>query len=215
MTDLSHLVNEAVLNTMTPERVQEAVQKHVDTLIKDAVRDSMSSYSENGKLVRKAVEEALRVNKLDLPNFGSMVMQMLTASLQAHCAEVIEAKLAEDMRELLELAPKTIKLSQITDRMLEDGDEHEITVEVERTEYGSTRVYLDPRVRTDKYRCDVRLLISQDGRITSGTLSERDLKGTKTFGRSYGLEQMVRSYYACGTVIEIDEHNVTTEKTYD
>ncbi len=144
MSDLSALVQDAVRQTMTPERVKEAVEKHVDDLIKSSLKDSLSYYSPNGKLIKAAVEESLKVNRLDLPSYGSTVAYMLKTMIEAQVSELIAGRLKTDMAELLSLAPKTIKLSKIVEGMLEDDPEkHEVYCHVERTQYGSTWVYLD------------------------------------------------------------------------
>lgn len=216
MNDLSGLVNEAVKNTMTPERVNEAVQKHVDDLIKQSLKDSLSFYSPLGKQIKEAVEESLKVNQLDLPSYGSTVASILKTQIDAQVAELVAGRLKQDMEDLLSLAPKTIKLSKIVEDMLEQNpDNHEVYCLVERTEYGSTWIYLHDSPVSRKYEASISILLSSDGTISSGKIDEKDLKATKTIGRFYGTGQLIRAYYACGTLIEVDADYVVTERQYD
>lgn len=216
-TDLASLISNAVAARMTPEFIEKEVIARTDKLIVESIDRAFRSYSDTAKVIEKAIEDALRVERLDLPTYGNMVAAMLKAQIEATVAPVIAGRLSEDIAEILKLAPAGIKLSQIADDMRErhDGDAWGavITVIVEHSEYGSTWVYLDDdaaRERRDKHNCPYRLLIGKDGKIASAVLREHDIKSSKHFGSSYGLEQKLRAYFACGTVIEVDEDCVVT-----
>lgn len=214
--DLNDLVLEAVAASMTKERVAAAVEQHVDELIKSALRDALSYYSETGKAIKAAVENSLKVRDLDLPEYGFMVTQMAQALIEKHAADMIKGALSADMESLLKLAPKTVKLSEITEAMFKDDDElEEITLILkEPSDFKSRWLYLSPEV-CDQSRCEIQVLLSEDGTISAGWLAGKDLKTKKSFGNFYGLEQKFRSYYACGTVIVLDEDNVARERQYD
>lgn len=217
-TDLGNVISRLVAERMTPEYVEKEVKARVDKLIEGAVDSALRTYSETGKAIEKAVEDALKVQKLDLPAYGDAVCAILKAQIELRVSDLVSGRLAEDMEELLSLAPKEIKLSKIAEEMCEqhrdEGYGEVITVIVERTEYGSTWIYLDEENaydRSDKYRCAVRMLINKDGTVSSAAIEGKDPnKRVQWIGRSYGLEQKVRAYVACGTVIEIDEDDVYT-----
>lgn len=125
--------------------------------------------------------------------------------------------MAEDIRELLNIAPAEIKLSEIAEDMIRDRHDDDcgevITVIVERNEYRSTWLYLDEERHhplRDKYQCRHSLLLNEDGTISSARLDKRDLKDTQNIGRSYGLADKIRAYYAAGTKIVLDEDAVVT-----
>jgi len=216
-TDLASLISNAVAARMTPEFIEKEVIARTDKLIVESIDRAFRSYSDTAKLIEKAIEDALRVERLDLPTYGTMVAAMVKSQIEATVAPVIAGRLSEDVAEILKLAPASIKLSQIADDMRKEHEDgawgQVITVIVEHNDYGSTWVYLDDEQaheRRDKHRCAYRLLIGKDGKIASATLREHDIKSSKHFGSSYGLEQKLRAYFACGTVIEIDEDNVVT-----
>ena len=216
---LNQLVIDAVAVTVTPEMIQEKVQKHVDDIVKDALREALSVYGETGKQIKVAITKALQIHDLDLPEYGLMVSQMVQASVAQYTNQLVAEKLAEDMRDMLSLAPKTIKLSEIVASMFEDNEElQEVFCELKEASYGESRwLHLSPERLSsrDSGRADIRVLIDKNGKVAAGWLGEKDLKTTKSFGNFYGLEQKFRVYYACGTVIELDEDNVTTERSYD
>lgn len=213
-TQFSDLISNAVAERMTPEFIEKAVLERVDKLVMNAVDNALHSYSDTGKLIEKAVEDSLRVNNLNLASYGETITKILKAQIEKNVAELVSGRLSQDMEQLLKLAPKEIRLSEIVETMTEpykeDGGYGEVvTCIVEVNEYGSTWVYLDgDTADQEKYRCDVRFLLNEDGTISSATLRGEDLKDKRSIGRDYGISQLFRAYYACGTKIIIDEDNV-------
>lgn len=218
MTDTIDLINKAVAETMTPEFVKKQVATRVEKLVTEAINDALRSYSDIGKQIKEAVQASLKVNDLNLPSYGLLVTGMIEQQVKDHAGALIDARLAEDIRELLSIAPAEIKLSQIAKEMIErhhdrDGYGEVITVIVEHSEYGSTWLYLDEEqhhARRDKYQCRHSLLLNKDGTISSARLDKRDLKDTQHIGRDYGLPDKIRAYYAAGTRIILDEDAVVT-----
>lgn len=217
MTDTTDLISKAVAEVMTPEFVKNQVATRVQKLVTEAVDDALRSYSDIGKQIKEAVKASLAVNDLNLPSYGLLVTGMIEKQVTDHASALIDARLAEDIRELLNIAPAEIKLSAIAKGMIEgrhdDGYGEVITVIVERSEYGSVWLYLDEEKHhssRDKYQCRHSLLLNQDGTISSARLDKRDLKDTQHIGRSYGLPDRIRAYYAAGTKIVLDEDAVVT-----
>lgn len=209
----SDLISGAVAERMTPEVVEPMILERVDKLITTAIDDALRNYSDTGKLIKEAVSGALRVGGLDLPAYGDTVHSILKSQIEANVSELVAGRLQEDMAELLQLAPKTIKLSEIVEQMRTErhGDEpgEKCTRIVERSEYGSVHVYLDDfEAGLSKHRCDVSIFVGKDGLISSAGVGSRGLKDRASIGGRYGLEQRIRSFYACGTLIEIDEEDV-------
>lgn len=216
MTDFTNLISNAVAARMTPDFIENEVNTRVEKLIVESIDRALRSYSDTGKLIEKAVEDALKVQSLDLPSYGHLVTQMLKTQIEATVAPLVAGRLAEDMTELLKLAPKEIKLSEIADGMRKDHSEEGygevITVIVHHNDYGSTWLYLDGENAypdSAKYDCKYRILVSSDGLISSAYCRDEDVsKGW--IGKSYGLTQRLRAYVACGTKIIIDEDAVVT-----
>ncbi|WP_242183308.1 hypothetical protein [Sphingomonas sp. CARO-RG-8B-R24-01] len=217
MTDLTSLISSAVSAKMTPEFVEKEVNTRVEKLIVESIDRALRSYSDTGKLIEKAIDDALRVERLDLPSYGNVVAGILKAQIEAKVAPLVAGQLAADMDELLNLAPKEIKLSEIAADMCKrhegDGYGEVITVIVEHSDYGTATVYLDEEqvlAEHDRRRSEVQLHIGKDGKLLSATMRGRDLKTTDYVGRSYGLNQKIRAYFACGTTITLDEAAVST-----
>ncbi|WP_152565762.1 hypothetical protein [Devosia riboflavina] len=216
---MGDIISATVAKQLDASFVEKEVETRVSKLVVEAVDRALRGYSETAKLIEKAVEEALRVERLDLPSYGTVVAHMVKAQIEANVSELVAGRLAEDVTELLKLAPKEIKLSEIAEEMLkphrDDGSYGSvITVIVEQNEYGSTWLSLDEETHHEgaraEYQCQHRILISKDGTISGGTIDNRDLKSTKHIGRTYGLGQKLRAYFACGTKIILDEDDVVT-----
>lgn len=214
-TNLGEAVSRAVAEKLSAAFVEKEVETRIGKLVVEAVDTALRSYSETGKLIREAVEAALRVDRLDLPSYGSIVSGMLKEQIEARVSELVAGRLAADMEELLSLAPKEVKLSEIAKQMIEQGDHgveygEAITVIVDRERrYGSIWVYLDETTAlsdADKHRCRHRFLVREDGTIAAATVEGRN---SKQIGVSYGIDQKLRSYVACGTKIILDEDNVS------
>lgn len=218
MTDTTDLINKAVAETMTPEFVKKQVATRVEKLVIEAVDDALRSYSDIGKQIKEAVQASLKVNELNLPSYGLLVTGMIEKQVQDHAGALIDARLAEDIRDLLNIAPAEIKLSEIAKEMIQshhdrDGYGEVITVIVEHNDYGSAWLYLDEEDHhpdRDKYKCRQSLLLNKDGTISSARVDKRDLKDTQHIGRGYGLPDKIRAYYAAGTRIILDEAAVVT-----
>lgn len=214
--NLGELISQKVAAQLDAAFVEKEVETRVSKLVVEAVSNALRSYGETGKLIEKAVEDALRVSHIDLPSYGHVVTQILQVQIESRVAELVAGRLSQDMEALLSLAPKEIKLSQIAKDMVDEGSHgveygEAITVIVERTEYRSVWVYLDEQEHhedRDKYKCRHSMLLSEDGTISSATVDKRPLRDTSHIGRSYGLDQKLRAYVACGTKIILDEDAV-------
>lgn len=216
MTDFTQLISQAVAEKMTPDFIEKQVNTRVEKLVIESIDQALRTYSDTGKQIQKAVEESLRVNRLDLPSYGDTVLKILHAQIEAQVSELVAGRLSQDMEDMLSLAPKEIKLSEIANQMRkryeeEGGYGEVITVIVGDTSYSSTWVYLDETEHLsdrDKHKAQISMLVREDGTLAAVNIHGHDIKKTKSLGFGYGLEQLVRSYYAVGTKIELDENNV-------
>ena len=218
---LADFINRGVAAKLDTAFTQKAIDARVDKLVEQAIDDALRSYSKTGEMIKKAVEKALRVDRLDLPSYGQVVLAILKTQIEAIVAPLAAGKLAEDMEALLKLAPQEIKLSEIAGHMLEEKHDaygEAITVIVEHTDYDWVNVYLDEEQvheNRDKYRCRHHLAIGKDGKLISLKVDGRDFKDTQHFGRAWGVGQRLRAYYACGTRIIVDEQEVCTSVGVD
>jgi hypothetical protein len=210
-TDLPNLISAAVAKRLDAGFIEKEIETRVDKLITESIDRALRTYSETAKLIEKAVEDALRVESIDLPSYGVTVAKMVKAAVEHHVAEIVSGRLQQDVEELLHLAPKTVKVSEIAEAMLENHKEEgygEVTTFIiEEKTHSSRWLYLDDEnvySERDKYRCKFRLMVRDDGTIHCAYIADRDAKPNNWIGRSYGFEQRLRAYVACGTKLEFD-----------
>jgi hypothetical protein len=217
-TDFSTLIADAVAAKMTPDFIEKEVNSRVEKLIVECIDKSFRSYSDTAKQVEEAVTAALKVDRLDLPSYGDMVTRMIKSQVEEVVSPIVAGRLAEDVEELLKLAPKEIKLSEIADDMRKKHEGEDkwgpvITIIADESTYGSRWLYLDDDQHYDeheKHRCQHKLLLSDDGTINGGWIDKNELSTSNWFGRHYGLSQRLRAYIACGTKITFDIDDVVT-----
>ncbi|MBA4756258.1 MAG: hypothetical protein H2050_15640 [Sphingobium sp.] len=221
--NLTNLISAAVAAKMTPDFIEKEVNSRVEKLVIECIDRSFRSYSDTAKQVEEAVTAALKVDRLDLPSYGAMVTAMLKSQIEAVVSPIVAGRLAADMEELLKLAPAEIKLSEIADGMREryrDRHDHaygpiiSVVVEESETIPGYYRIGLDEDEadRRTLRACDYEIAIGKDGKIYSATLEGRNLKDTSRLGRNWGMDQLIRGWYACGTKIIVDEDAVVTSE---
>lgn len=213
---LSDIISAAVAEKMTPEFIETQVNARVEKLIADSVKSALDTYSDTGKQIKEAVHNALRVDRLDLPSYGSVVAGALKVQIEAICSELVAGQLAKDMEELLHLAPKEMKLSEIAKWMIDNGHHFGdwgkvITVEVDHSDYGYAMIYLDDwqhHASNARREAKYSLHVDKDGKIIGATIEKRPINDAQHIGRSFGLGQMIRAWVACGTTIILDEDDV-------
>lgn len=108
MADTTDLINKAVAEVMTPDFVKSQVASRVQKLVVEAVDDALRSYSDIGKQIKEAVKASLAVNDLNLPSYGLLVTGMIEKQVTDHASALIDARLAEDIRELLNITVRYV-----------------------------------------------------------------------------------------------------------
>ena len=237
-TDIAIPTMEAVQQATRPEVVKEIVEKRVSKAVEDAIDNAMRSYSPFGKDLEKKIQEALSIQNLNLPQYNSMIGSMIEKLVTGHVSELIEGRLKKDLAELLKLAPKTIKLSEIVDEMRRghegDGGYGEVvTCHIERDDERSEVfgpywiVYLDETEHLDwssRKRAQYAIHLThglkgdknqpnediQTGHIYHITQGSHTLTGQGRFpaGKPHGLGERLMALYAAESIIGINEDDV-------
>lgn len=198
------------------DALRKAVAEKIGQVVSRAVDDSMRAYGNLGQKLSKAVEQSLDVgDELDIPRYGHMVVGLLRAKMDEVLGQLVNEKLSAEMTEILKLAPKEVKISEIVAQMVRDevdlGQRYGSSITCLVEESGASGyhwVYIDPAEDKSKHSCDARLGIDQEGKIYSLMIGGRDAKDVIVMGRMYGWRKMIFGAYACGSKVIIDEHDV-------
>ncbi|HVY60766.1 MAG TPA: hypothetical protein VHF22_03895, partial [Planctomycetota bacterium] len=191
----ANLVQDALNAAVTPERIREKVDQHVNRAVDEAISEAMRSWSETGKVMREAIADSLRVHRLDLPSYGRTVAAIVERQIQARVAEVVAAKLAKDLDDLLHLAPKHVRLSELVAELLgpveADGCHCEglprVYCHLEWSEYRGCTVYLSKETPARPRDADVEIYISLPKKVDEYKRDEA-IEGTILLGRVKGTD---------------------------
>jgi hypothetical protein len=211
--DLATFILAEVQRQTSEEALRKIVETKIGECVKSAVDSAMRSYGNVGKQIEKAVENSLSIgDRVDVPAYGVMVMNVLRAKMDEVLGEHINKHLANEMADILKIAPKELKLSDVVEAMIKEIDVGErygthITLIAEASENvdGYWHVYLDEEENTRKYDCEVQIAIDGNGKIYSLKCGGRDAKGTIIMGPLHGYQKMIFSAYACGSKFIVDE----------
>lgn len=215
-TSLSDFIVAEVHRRTSEEALRDKIGVNLNKLIEEAVRAAFS-WGDLNKQITKAVEHALAIEgRLDLPSFGNTVMALLRQKLDETVNQHIAARLDAEMTEILSLAPKEVKLSEVVKQMIADldpddryGTDVTCIVEESTAVAGYFNVYLDEEDGKAKYSCDTRLQIDSEGRIFNLVMDQKDAKTTLRMG-AYGWKKPIFTAYCCGSKFIVDDQHVST-----
>jgi|GEM_PF-1543851 len=212
-SELTSFIMAEVQRQTSQDAMRALVEKKIGECVKDAVERAMASYGNVGKQIRDAVETSLSIgDRVDVPAYGTMVLAVLRAKMDEVLGEHINNHLASEIADILKIAPKELKLSDLVEAMIEDIDAGErygthITLIAEASESvdGYWHVYLDEEEGRRKYDCAVQIAVDSNGKIYSLKCGGRDAKGTIIMGPLHGYQKMIFSAYACGSKFIVGE----------
>ncbi|WP_439604534.1 hypothetical protein [Shinella sp.] len=193
--------------------IRTLVEKKIGEIIVRAVDDQFR-YGDLHKQITKAVGETLQIGeRLDLPAYGTMVMALLRNKLDEKIHDLISAKLASDMDEILRIAPKETKFSDVVKKMVEDEDQHDrygdhVSVVVDPSDYRDGEYWIGLDNESDKrswVQCETHFHVDKAGKISSLTVGHKDVKKVVTSGPYWGYQKMIFAAYACGATLIMDD----------
>lgn len=218
--DLVDFIVAEVHRQTSEAALRDHVEKKIGAAVSSAVDGAFRSYGDVGKQIEKAVTNSLAIgDRLDVPAYGNMVMAVLRAKMDEVLGELVNERLAKEMSEILSLAPKEVKLSEVVKAMVAAIELSErygtsVTCLVEESEsvQGYFNIYLDPEDGKDKrrYECAVQLGVDRDGRIYSLSIDRKDAKTTVVMGAYDAFKKMVFAAYCSGSKFIVDEDFVST-----
>ena len=217
-------LDQIVSSGKVEEMISAQVEKTIDSIIKDSLRE----YSDFGKTLKKAVESALEINleQVSVLGYQQIVVDIVNEKLKAAVMEKIATPIESALSQII--APfdkRTYKLSEIIEQYREkeydssDDDYVEISLHVEHSSYGTIHVAFDKSPNKERYECEYQLSIDKkESAIWSfeikGWRPQRgDLRAQAIHGP---FDHFIFNLYASKAPIELDERDVdTTWSRYD
>ena len=217
--DLNQVASETLAQLETDGYIREAVEKQMKETTDKVVEKLFGQWSPFAKTLEAKVAEQLKVNldKLDLPSYGAMILNVVQQQLDAATHLTGVGKIKESLAELLGDPAKEYKLSELIDELKKDARNlcysdddlgQEVSLHIER---GSTLtfIYFDREEDKEKYECKFRLTVrTKEGDVNSVNIDEKEFDNKVIMGGLYGLEKTLFRMFTHGSKLILDEEQV-------
>lgn len=219
---LQQALLDAVNRHAATEKVAAKIEKLAEGLVEEVINDAFARYSDLGKQLRSVISSSLKLpedlNALDLPAYGNTIINILRAKVEETGENLINARLAEQMDEILSMAPSELKLSDVVTSILEDNNDNQTGADATcivvwndnhlLSEYCT--VYLSERGHMRKDDCEVRVHVQNEVGIYNLTVDGKDANKVIRMGAYRQWQKMLFSAFACGSKFIVDEDAVVT-----
>ncbi|WP_395736312.1 hypothetical protein [Prosthecobacter sp.] len=214
---LHDMVNASLAALAAEGKVEAIVRTHIEKAIGTAVAETISGYnSPFTKALKSYVETALPMDftGIGLAGYNDLIIRTIKNKLDASLAAWVNKGIAEELGELLQEPPESIKLSELVQQFRkenrhENGDE--ITVHLKEDD-GSLLNYwtlsLDPKPGKRKHDCELYMAVDSKGQIYSLKVAYRgDMTKGMFVGHLYGFERTLFRLWVGKTKIIKDHVN--------
>jgi hypothetical protein len=218
--NLTEFILAEVHRQTSEEAIRSLVEQKIGSTIKAAVENAFRSFGDVGKQIEKVVTAALQIGgELDVPSYGNMVMAVLRVKMDEVLSPLVNERLAAEMGEILNLAPKQVELSDLVKTMIGECDRQDrwgssVTCIVEESVGSLTPgyrwIYLDQEQGKSKHACEAQIGVDPDGKIFSLTIDRKDAKTTVVLGAYEDWKKQLFAAYCCGSRLVVDEQYVDT-----
>lgn len=207
------ILAEVFRQSSTPE-IHKLIETKVSEAMKSAIDIAFRSYGDIGKQIEKVVANSLQLSdRMDMPTYGTMVMALLRERLDAQVHELVANKLDAEMTEILSIAPRELKLSDLVEQVVKKAEEDSrdrygshITCVIEKNEkYDWYEIGLDVEENCSRRDCEIQITVSQDGAVLSARIDGKDPKTTLRMGPMWDYQKMIFGAYCCGSKIILDD----------
>lgn len=222
MKDLEQVVAESFSKVVASGAIEAAIEKSLTATITSAIEEQLRSHSDFGKQIKAQVSKSMNfdLERMDIPSHADLIMNIIRRQADASMQGSFTAKLEKNMAELLAPAPESIPLEKLIEDFIthftdDDGSnagEHfTLIIEPDRSGYWS--VALDKRSRREKYQCEYRFHMNDDGSIYHIVIDGKDPKQSLFIGRLTGFERSLFQLYTAGTKIIIEPDTTADDFT--
>lgn len=165
--DIQVLVQQQLEKIIQEGKLEAIVRAKVEKTIEEVVQDMVRSYSDFGKGLKEELTKSFKIDfeRISMVDYSSIVTSIVNEQLDKHLMLYVKEPIANEIKEYVGgLDKKEWKLSEIVEifkkEEISDEDRYsggEITVIVERSNYGSTHIHLDERHDKKSYECEFKM----------------------------------------------------------
>jgi len=222
MKELSEIIKEKTSEMISSGKVEEIIAQNIETSIKAAIEESLRSYSDFGKSLKSAVNDAIACDQrqIELPAYNLFVQEVAHKKFM----EVMHADAADHLEKLIGEVVKPIKKHEKTSVLLEQIKE---ILQEKAIENGHDQISIDSSYNDDETAIyvkfndpeyeneSVKLTLynfnhNKENTWHIGYINTNDTcitRGSKKIaGSGFGyLSDLLFKYYAMQTEFEMDE----------
>ncbi len=222
--DIQVVVQEQLGKIISEGKLEAIVRAKVEKTLDDIIGDAVRSYSDFGKSLKEEINKAFKIDfdKISAVDYNHIVVSIVKEQLDKHLLESVKEPISKEIAEYLgPIEKKEWKLSEIIEKFkreeIEDkSDGGEITLHVEKSNYGSIHISFDKEDGKRYYECEYRMsLNTKTGIPYSFNAGQYNVhKGNLRVESLHGsFEKFFFRLYAQQVTIVVD--NCDTEYYYD
>lgn len=165
--DIQVIVQQQLEKIIQEGKLEAIVRAKVEKTIEEVVQDMVRSYSDFGKGLKEELTKAFKIDfeRISMVDYNSIVTSIVKEHLDKHLMLYVKEPIANEIKEYVgALDKREWKLSEIVERFKKDeiSDEDrygggEITVIVEKSNYGSTHIHFDEMRGKKSYECEYKM----------------------------------------------------------
>ncbi len=205
------MVNNSLAALAAEGKVEAIVRTHVEKAIGTAVAETITGYNSTfAKALKAYIDGAMPMDfkAIGLDGYNDLILRTIKNKLDASLVAWVNKGIAEEMAELLQEPPESIKLSELVRQFRKENrheNDDEISVYLEEDD-GSLLNYwtlsLDPKPGKRKHDCELYMAVDSQGQIYSLKVAYRgDMTKGMFVGRLYGFERTLFRLYVGKTKI--------------
>lgn len=216
--NLNQMVNESLKNIEEEGFVQATVEKKMKQTMESIIDDIFSSWSNFGKNLKEHIQQELKVNldELKLEAYNHMILNVVKEKMDEAIHVQGTEKIKKQLDYLLSDTKTEYKLSEIIERMKDkamewDSDEYydrQISLHVEKDSVLSF-VYFDKEEYKEKYECQYKLSIDNEGRLNSCRIDDKEFDNKVIMDGLHGVDELLFKIYTTGAKVLLDENDIS------
>lgn len=217
--DFSNMAVDSLNRMHENGKVQEIVDKHIESTVNDIASDVFGRWSIFNKELKKKVEESINidVNKLNVQGYNKMVLNVVQEKLEEAITVVGSKQLSEELENLLGTGePPTLKLSELMNMV--KGDEPDEDRWGENASFYCDNefstlcfIYMDEEPDKEKYECDIKVTVYPDtGEIKNVRIDGSEFDNRLIMGGLSGVDKELFKLYTMKGTLELDCDHVDT-----
>lgn len=165
--DIQVIVQQQLEKIIQEGKLEAIVRAKVEKTLEEVVQNMVMSYSDFGKGLKEELTKAFKIDfdRISMVDYSSIVTSIVKEHLDKHLMLYVREPIANEINEYVgALDKKEWKLSEIVEIFKKDeiSDEDrysggEVTVIVQKSNYGSTHIHLDKENEKKPYECEFKM----------------------------------------------------------